>query len=97
MVINYIKCLNKKNGNIKELYSDEGTRKTFFEFKSTYDHNSDNINKTGLSYSAYVRMIKDDDNFDTEYLVTEKFLVDSLKEKCDMHLVEGNSFYTIYL
>ena len=70
--------------------------KTFFEFKSTYDHNSDNINKTGLSYSAYVRMIKDDDNFDTEYLVTEKFLVDSLKEKCDMHLVEGNSFYTIY-
>ncbi len=90
------KMFKQKNGNIKEVYSEEGTRKTFFEFKSSYDHSSNNIDKTGLSYSAFVSMIKDDNNFDTEYIVTEKFLVNSLKEKCDMELVESNSFHKIY-
>ena len=90
------KMFKKNDGNIKELYNEEGNKKTFFEFKSSYNYSSDNIDKIGLSYNAYVSMLKEDDNFDTEYLVTEKFLVNSLKEKCDMYLVEADSFHTIY-
>ena len=39
------------------------------------------IDKTGLSYSAFVTIFMEDDNYDTEYIVTEKFLTRTLKEK----------------
>ena len=90
------KNFQNKKGNIKELYNSDGTKKTFFEFKSNYDYKSSDINRTGLSYNAFVSMFKEDDNFDTEYLVPHDFLVSSLKEKCNMSLIESNSFDKIY-
>jgi hypothetical protein len=38
----------------------------------------------------------EDENYDTEYIVTEKFLTSSLKEKCNLDLVETASFYDIF-
>ena len=95
---NLLALESKKNlGRIEQKYTtDEGVSKKFFEYKSSYDYKTKDINKTGLSYNAFVTMLKEEDNYDTEYLVTENFLKKSLKEKCNMDLVESASFYDIY-
>jgi len=88
---------NKNLGRIEEKYStDEGVNKKFFEYKSSYDYKTKDIDRTGLSYNAFVTIFMEDNSYDTEYLVTENFLKKSLKEKCNMDLVETSSFYDIY-
>jgi len=88
---------NKNLGRIEEKYSsDEGASKKFFEYKSSYDYKTKDIDRVGLAYNAFVTIFMEDGNYDTEYLVTEKFLKKSLKEKCNMDLVESASFYDIY-
>ena len=49
--------------------------------RAGYDYNTKDINKTGLSYQAFVTMLKDEGNYDTEYLVTEKVLKSHIKTK----------------
>ena len=44
----------------------------------------------------FVTIFMEDDNYDTEYIVTEKFLTRTLKEKCNLDLVETASFFDIY-
>lgn len=88
---------NKNLGRIQENYTTEdGVSKKFFEYKSSYDYKLKDIDKPGLSYSAFVTIFMEDDNYDTEYIVTEKFLTSSLKEKCNLDLVETASFFDIY-
>jgi hypothetical protein len=88
---------NKNLGRIEQKYTtDEGVSKKFFEYKSSYDYKTKNIDVIGLSYNAFVTMLKEEDNYDTEYIVTENFLKKSLKERCNMDLVETASFYDIY-
>ena len=95
---NMIHDLFKNNlGSIQENYAtEEGVSKKFFEYKSSYDYKINDIDKTGLSYSAFVTIFMEDDSYDTEYLVTDKFLTNSLKEKCNLDLVETASFLDIY-
>ena len=88
---------NKNLGRIEEKYiTDEGVNKKYFEYKSGYDYKTKDIDKTGLSYNAFVTIFMEDDNYDTEYLVTENFLKKSLSENCNMDLIESASFYDIY-
>ena len=88
---------NKNLGRIQENYAtEEGVSKKFFEYKSSFDYKMKDIDKTGLSYSAFVTIFMEDDNYDTEYIVTEKFLTTTLKEKCNLDLVETASFFDIY-
>jgi hypothetical protein len=88
---------NKNLGRIQENYAtEEGVSKKFFEYKSSFDYKMKDIDKTGLSYSAFVTIFMEDDNYDTEYIVTEKFLTSTLKEKCNLDLVETASFFDIY-
>ena len=84
------------DGNIQSSYSVDGNKKKFFEFKSSYDYKEKNIDKTGLAYNAHLATFNDEGTYNTEFLVTTNFLVNSLKEKCNMHLVETDSFNTIY-
>ena len=90
------KLFNKGKGSIVEMYTEEGNKKKFFEFRSNYNLEDKNINKLGLSYDSFVAMFKDAENFDTEYLVPEKFLIESLKKNCNLDLLEMNDFYQFY-
>ena len=88
---------NENLGRIEEKYTtDDGISKKFFEYKSSYDYKTKDIDRTGLSYNAFVTIFMEDENFDTEYLVTDNFLKSSLKEKCNLDLVETASFFDIY-
>ena len=41
-------------------------------------------------------MFKEEGNYDKEYIVSHKFLIEELKNKCNLDLVETNRFGTIY-
>ena len=87
----------KNNGKIISKYNLDGVEKTFFEFKALYDYeNIKDISKTNLSYDAFVSIFNEEDTFYTEYLVTEEHIKSVLKEKCNMSLVESDTFYKIY-
>lgn len=87
----------KNNGVIESYYTDDNeNKKIFFRFKANYDYNSNDINKTGLNYESYLSWINDEDEYYTEYLVSNNFIIDSLKEKANMELIETCSFSELY-
>jgi hypothetical protein len=89
---------NTLNGTITHNYIENGESKKFFEFSRNYDKNIKDIKRTGLTYNAFVTLIKDDeDKFDTEYIVSKDFIIEELKKKCNLDLVETSLFYDNYL
>lgn len=92
------KEFSEKNGKITHSYTDNGESKKFIEFTRNYSKDIKDINKTGLTYNAFVTLIKNDESkYDIEYLVPKDFLIKQLKEKCDLDLVETSLFYDNYL
>jgi len=89
---------NKNNDKITLNYTDNGESKKFVDFTRNYDKNIKDIKRTGLTYNAFVTLLKDDeDKFDTEYIVAKDFLIEELKKKCNLDLVETSLFYDNYL
>ena len=55
---------NKNKGKINSYYNtEEGDKKLFFEAIQKYD-TTDSLNKTGLTYDIYMRMFKEEGNYD---------------------------------
>ena len=91
------KLFKKNNGIIESYYTDDDeNKKLFFRFKANYNTDTDDINKTGLNYESYLSWINQDDEYYTEYLVNEDFIIKSIKEKANMELVETCSFSDLY-
>jgi hypothetical protein len=89
---------NKNNDKITLNYTENGESKKFIDFTRNYDKNIKDINRTGLTYNAFVTLLKDDDDkFDIEYIVSKKFLIEELKKKCNLDLVETSLFHDNYL
>lgn len=86
----------KNNGVINSFYNKDGENNKYFEFTSNYDLSTDNINKTGCSYEAYLATFKKEGNTDTEYIISKSYLIDVFKKKCNLSLVETDMFYSIY-
>lgn len=92
------KEFQKNNGVLDSYYLEDGKYKLFFKYRATYDYKkSDKIYGTNFSYEANVGMLQEEDSYYTEYLVSDKFIKDTLKEKCNLSLIENESFYNIYL
>lgn len=91
------KEFKKSNGVIESYYEEEGINKLFFRYRATYDYKKDKIYGTGLSYEANVAMFQEEGSYYTEYLVCDKYIRDTLKDRCNLSLVESESFYNIYL
>lgn len=88
----------KNNGKINSFYTEDGESKKFFEFTKNYGNDIKDINTTGLTYNSFVTLIKDEETkFDTEYIVGKDFIINQLKEKCNMDLVETSLFGENYL
>ena len=90
--------LFKNNDGIIESYytDEEDNKKLFFRFKANYDITNTDTNKTGLNYESYLSWINQDDEYYTEYLVDEDFIINSIKEKANMELIETCSFSDLY-
>lgn len=89
----------KKNNGIIESYTIDknGNKLLFFRYKANYDLNITNVDVPGLSYNAYMAWVNnDEDSTYEEYLVSDKYLIKSLKENANMVLVESNNFSNIF-
>ena len=88
----------KNNGVLESYYLEDGKYKLFFKYRATYDYNkSDKIYGTKLSYEANVGMLQEEDSYYTEYLVSDKYIRDTLRDRCNLSLIESESFYNTYL
>lgn len=90
------KLFQKNNGVIEQDYLDKnGNLKKLFKYTATYDTKNNN-NKLGLSYNAYVALFMEEGNYEVEYIVPNEYIVKSLKDKCNLELIESDNFYSIY-
>ena len=87
----------KHNGKIESYYTDSNENKNkFFNFTANYDYMNVDINTTGLNYESYLSWINDEDESYTEYIVGKDYLINVLKEKANMSLVDTATFSEIY-
>src|SRR3984885_3658027 len=76
-------------------YTDnKGKKVTFFELQKIYSDTD--INNIGLAVDIYNSLISNEGTNIREYLVFPNFLIESLKEKCGLELIETDSFFNLY-
>lgn len=73
---------------------DEGKRKKLFEIIKKYDGN--NLNRTGLALDVNMAWVLEENKYETEYLVTKDFMIKTMKEKCNLDLIETDMFENLY-
>ena len=83
----------KDTGKYTEYYDDNGTKKLLFEIKKNYDDSPGNF---GKAIDIYMSWIFEEDVYRTEYLVFPKFIINSLKKRCQLELVETGTFEDMF-
>ena len=83
-----------KNNVIESYFFDKGNQKQFFEVKKKYK--SDKLNKFGLTIDVFISSFMNPNTYETEYIVKKDFLINELKEKCGLEIVETELFENIY-
>jgi hypothetical protein len=73
-----------------EYYDENGDKKILFEIVKKYDDK--NKNKIGQTIDVYMAWAFDEGVYQTEYLVYSDFLIESLKQNCNMILMETGLF-----
>ncbi|AYV79987.1 MAG: mRNA capping enzyme [Gaeavirus sp.] len=87
------KALTGKD-KITQYYDDNGEKKILFEIVKKYDDKSKE--KVGLPIDVHMTWVSEDGVYNTEYLVFQDFIIKSLKENCNMELVETGLFEDIF-
>lgn len=90
------RVFNKLKGRDRyiEYYEENGEKKVLFEIVKKYDDSSKE--KLGLAIDIYMGWAFEEGNYQTEYIVYCDFLIKSLKEKCNIELVETGLFEDIF-
>ena len=84
----------KGTEKIAEYYEENGEKKLLYEIVKKYDDNTKE--KIGLAIDVHMAWISEEGVFQTEYLVFSDFIIKSLKEKCNMELVETGLFENLF-
>lgn len=89
-------------GSISCDYIDEGQPRKLFDIIRKYNDKLDlsklktTEENLGLAIDVHIPIFMDEGVYQTEYLVNPSFLIRELKKKCNMRLVESESFQNIY-
>jgi hypothetical protein len=91
------------DGHIRRDYiSEDGKKNILFDIVKKYPNDLDlsKLNTTesnlGIQVDVHLPMFMDEGVYLTEYLVRPQFLINELKTKCNMRLVETESFQNLY-
>jgi hypothetical protein len=84
----------KGTDRIIEHYDENGEKKVMYEIVKKYNDGSKE--NYGQAIDIYMGWAFDEGTYMTEYLVYSDFLIKSLKEKCNMELMETASFEDLY-
>jgi hypothetical protein len=90
-----------KNDKITQEYiNEDGQNKTLFDIVKKYDKiNFKDVspkNNLGLQIDVHMPIFMDENMYQTEYLVNPAFLISQMKKKCNMRLIESESFQNLY-
>jgi hypothetical protein len=89
--------LFSEHNKYKVHYMDaESNKKLLFEFVKTYDSKSGEIYDVGNKFQYYNSTMHDINAYDNEYLVDRRFLVKELKSKCNLQLMETNTYDRLF-
>jgi len=72
--------------------TDDGKSKILFEIKRQYPNDLKSIKSVGIPIDVHLAWFMSEGTYVTEYLVEPSFIIKELKQKCDMNLVETESF-----
>lgn len=93
---------NFNNGHISRNYiTEDGEKRILFDIVKKYPENL-NISKLkgdenlGIQIDVHLPMFMDEGVYLTEYLVNPSFIINELRTKCNMRLVETESFQNLY-
>ena len=75
-------------------YDDKGEKKMIAEIVKKY--NEDSSSPYGNTIGVYMNWISQEGVYFDEFIVDPKFIIKSLKENCDMDLVDSDDFENIY-
>lgn len=90
--------LRDKEKYTQEYTDENGNVQVLFEIVKKYQEESeDTIMGTGNTIDMYISWFMNEGNYQPEYLVDSRFLIDELSRDCDMDLVTTNSFENQYL
>jgi hypothetical protein len=78
------------DNKITHYYTDTGKKKLLFEYKKMYSDN--NTKQTGLAIDYTTAISMTEGTYITEYLVDPNYLEDELKKRCNVKLVETDTF-----
>ena len=84
----------KNDHIIKNYISTDGENKVLFDIIKKY--NSINDSDLGLQIDVHLPLFMDEGVYHSEYLVKPTFLINELKTKCNMRLIETESFQNLY-
>ena len=79
---------------ISEYYEENGEKKLLYEIVKKYDDNTKE--KIGLGIDVHMSWFSEEGVYQTEYLVFSDFIIKSLKEKCNLELVETGLFENLF-
>ena len=75
---------------ITHYYTDNGKKKKLFEYKKLYTDTD--LKKTGLSIDFFNAMYMIENTYQPEYIIDPDFLINELESKCNMILLDTDSF-----
>ena len=91
----YDKLKDKKNIS-SEYININGEKEILFDIKKVYsDKRNPNLG-IGFGIDLYNSLISEAGVYNREYLVFSEFLEKSFSEKCDLELIESDSFYNLF-
>lgn len=70
--------------------TENGEKRLLFEYKKLY--NDTNTAKTGLAVDFHMASFNEVGTYNTEFIVDPEFLINTMKNKCNMKLIETNTF-----
>jgi len=82
--------LKTKNGKFSANYIVENNSKLLFEYVK--DYQGDDLKRFGLGVNFYCAWFMMEGNYEMEYIVDDEFLIEQLKKKCNLTLVESDTF-----
>ena len=91
---NIVNSSFKDNHISKNYISKEGENKILFDIVKKY--NSFDEADIGLQIDVHLPMFMDEGVYQSEYLVKPSFIINQLKTRCNMRLVETESFQNLY-
>jgi SAM-dependent methyltransferase len=87
------KLLGNNDNYIQEYTDENGKAQTLFEIRKKYDNPDKNtIIGTGNPIDVYISWFSQEGRFLTEYLVDSRYIVQNLKDECNLDLIDTDNF-----